>query len=184
MDKRMIRTMAIAVLCLAVVGLSIGFAYIAQDVEVEGTGLVKGNNFTVIFQNITHPTSQDGTLIGDATITTPASITGDTVFVFAVQLSKPGDKVVYTFDVKNVGSLDAKVRTFSLIGLSTADELKFVSYTLTYADGTPIVAEQTLDVNAVKTLKLTLEYLQPADNTLLASDINLDLGAVIEYQQK
>jgi len=99
---------------------------------------------------------------------------------YAVSLYQPGDQVIYNVDVRNTGSINAKVSSISLTGVSAALAAN-VTYTLTYADGTEILPDDTLDVNQSRTLRLTVTYNNVTE--VPATDIPLSLGATITYIQ-
>lgn len=171
------RTIGIIALVVAVVGMSVGFAALQQILTISGSTTVKGSTWGVSFQSLNEP---DKT--GSATIDTEAELKlGSTTMDFAVSLYQPNDEVIYTFQVKNTGSINAKISAISLSGVDTATAAN-VTYTLTYGDDSPINVNDTLDANEVKNLKLTVLYNDVA--SVSSADILLSLGATITYVQQ
>ena len=186
-NKRGIRTIAIIALIVSVIGLSIGFAAFAQTLTIGGVGTVKGNTWSIQFANLSTPIDGTG-ITGDATIDTPAALTGGTTMSFAVSLYFPGDEVYYDFEVQNNGTLDAEITDVQLTGVTAALAQK-VNYSLKYDNGdgtfTALAVGDTLDAGDAKDLRLVVQ-LDPGTlpTELPSSDVNLSLGATIVYEQK
>ena len=179
--KRKKRKVAIIALCLTIIGLSIGFAALSQTLTINGVGTVKGNTWSVIFEDLSTPTKINGGLVNSAKVDTTATIVSGTTISFDVSLTFPEDKVTYEFKVTNNGTVDAKVKSIILNGVPEA-ATENVNYTLTYADGTPIVVGDTLDAAESKNLKLIVEFI--AGSSLPSTDVNLSLGATIVYEEQ
>jgi hypothetical protein len=97
------------------------------------------------------------TLIGTAVETTAPALSA-TIVSFAVDLKQPSDAASYTFDVKNSGTLNAKLSTTPTVtGIPDDAKDKFI-VTLTYADGSAIAVNDTLNAGETKSLKITIAY--------------------------
>jgi len=117
---------------------------------------------------------------------------GDTVY-FKHILSKPGD--VFTFNVRydNGGDIDAKVADVVKSDLNTTAQ-QFMNYTVTYADGSTIAANDTLAAGSSATFKVTVSYkdvatLPTAEQIALINETSQGhTGATslftVNYQQK
>lgn len=178
MEKdRSFRSLAVIAILVATVGISIAFATLSQVLQVSGTAKVKGGTWAVSFTNLQAPS-----VIGEANIDTLATLTNNsTTMNFAVSLKQPGDKVTYLFDVTNSGTINTKVSAINLAGVTEAAAAD-VTYTLTYADGTPISINDTLDAGVTKNLKLVVTFNSSA-TSIPSTDITLNLGATITYTQ-
>jgi hypothetical protein len=179
MEKdRSFRSLAVIAILVAVVGVSIAFAALSQVLTINGVTKVKGGQWAVSFANLQTPT-----IIGDAIIDTTATLAnGSTTMNFAVSLVKPTDSVTYYFDVKNSGTIDAKISAVTLTGVTEALAAD-VTYTLTYADGSAIAMNDTLNAGVTKNLKLVVTFNSSA-TSLPSSDVTLNLGATITYVQQ
>ena len=153
---------------------TVAYASLQTILNVSGTVVKKGNLWNIYFTN---PSSASivGTATGGSLNIQASSLN------FQVSLYKPGDKVTYTVDIKNGGTIDAVLNSISLTGLDTASNNN-INYTVTYSDGSTIKQDDTLDVEANKTLKITVEFDSSA-TSLPVSDVNLTFGVTLIYQQ-
>src|SRR5574344_90421 len=178
MEKdRGLRVLAIIAICIAVVGLSIGYATLQQTLTINTTAKAKAQTWSVKFANLTDPT-----LVGKATVTNKAVLnTESTGITVDVALSVPGDSVTYTFDVTNAGTIDAKLSSEPTInGTGTTGNNVPLNYALTYADGTKVSANDTLNVGETKHLKLVVTYNASVD-TVPETDTSYTFNASMLY---
>lgn len=199
------KILAIVAICIAVLGMTIGFASFSTVLNINGTGAVKGSNWEVIFDNLSA-----ATLVGTAVEKTHPTIQEDSTIIetYDVELVTPGDSVSYTFDILNNGTYDAEISGISMAGIASkvltatggdeddrANVLGKLSYTLKYVggakDGQDLAIGDTIakkvDTTPGKvTAKLTLSYADFEDESLLPKDTvtigNLDVA--ITYRQK
>jgi hypothetical protein len=175
MEKdRGFRVLAIVAICIAIVGLSIGYAALQTTLTITTKATTKAATWSVKFANLGTPT-----LTGKAAVNTAAAISGDsTTITIDVNLFQPSDAAVYTFDVTNDGTIDAKLNAAPTITGIAAPVL----YTLTYADGTAIAANDTLNAGITKNLKLTVTY-DPSATTVTSTDVAHTITATMLYVQ-
>ena len=164
-NRKVLYGLVALALLLSVVGISIGFAAMSQELDINGVAEVAPATWKIKFKDLSAPT-----ITGDAVVTTAPTITSDThIGNYDIKLTKPGDSVVYTFKVANEGTIDAELGTytkaaptFTGTGTTAAADQDIVYnnfvYTLTYADGTAIQTNDTLLKNTERTLKLTVAY--------------------------
>ena len=153
---------------------TVAYASLQTILNVSGTVVKKGNLWNIYFTN---PSSASivGTATGSSLNIQASSLN------FQVSLYKPGDKVTYTVDIKNGGTIDAVLNSISLTGLDTAKS-NSLNYTVTYSDGSTIKEGDTLNVGANKTLKITVEFDSNA-TSIPESDVNLTFGVTLIYEQ-
>ena len=153
---------------------TVAYAALSTVLNVSGTVVKKGNLWNIYFTN---PSSASvvGTATGSSLNIQASSLN------FQVSLYKPGDKVTYTVDIKNGGTIDAVLNSISLTGLDTAKS-NSLNYTVTYSDGSTIKQGDTLNIGASKTLKITVEFDSSA-TSLPESDVNLTFGVTLIYGQ-
>ena len=150
------------IICLiaCIVSLSIAYATISATLTITNDLTVKAHDWDIHFENLEQ---ESITGSNSATVTSPAVIEEDTTKISGLQVSfkKPGDKVVYTFDVTNAGEIDAKLSSIS-IGTPTCNPTSVIcddlEYTLKYADGSSISENDVLDSGDTVSLKLTINY--------------------------
>ena len=169
-NKKALYGLVVLALVLSVIGISIGFAAMSTELTIGGTTTVVPANWKIKFQNLSKVTGDD------ALIVTAPQITSDThIGNYAIKLSKPGDKVVYKFDVANSGTLDAELTSYTFAnptitgtGDKATEDAAIVrnnlTYTLTYNDAgkTAVQVGDELNKEDSKELVLTVEYNQNA----------------------
>ena len=98
---------------ILVLFISIGYAILTVNLNINGNVSFKEGNFDVHFADaeIINDNSSDGTITIDETNKT--SITS------SLTLEKPGDYIEYSFYVVNAGTIDASLDTFTISGLTT-----------------------------------------------------------------
>ncbi|MGN1269096.1 MAG: hypothetical protein ACI4U0_06375, partial [Candidatus Aphodocola sp.] len=119
--ERRIKALAIVVLVIAVLGLTIAFAALSQTLTINGSAKLDASKWGIKFENLSSPTTT-----GDASIVGEAKINESTYVEIAnmnVRLKTPGDKVVYTVDLVNEGSINAKID--EIVKTTTPDYLTF-----------------------------------------------------------
>lgn len=190
-NRKVLYGLVALALLLSVVGISIGFAAMSQELDINGVAEVAPATWKIKFKDLSAPT-----ITGDAVVTTAPTITSDThIGNYDIKLTKPGDSVVYTFKVANEGTIDAELGTytkaaptFTGTGATAATDQDIVYnnfiYTLTYADGTAIQTTDELLKNTEKTLKLTVAYDENA-TTLPTNPVEITgMDVTFIYEQK
>lgn len=192
--ERKTKIIAIIAICIAIVGLTVGFAAFSSTLTINGTGTVKSSSWQVRFENLSAVTKA-----GTATeVTAPTINTNDTnIGDYDVTLTTPGDSISYTFDVANNGTFDAEVTSITIPtptctgnGANAVTDAQNVcsnlSYTLTYADGSSIAVADSIAAGEKKAMKLTLTYSKDITAVQLPSDdvAISNLGITILYSQK
>lgn len=174
----------VAILLLMVI--SIGYAAISTTLTINGTASIAKTSWNVHFENLVETT-------GGVTPTTAPSVTGTetTEITYAVTLEKPGDFYEFTVDVKNGGTINAKIAENGVQNTElTTEQAKYAKYTVTYADGTAIADGDKLaksgETGDTRTVKVRVEYRNDIDaETLnaLESDLTLNLTCTLNYVQ-
>ena len=176
---------------IAVVGLSLGYAALQQSLEISTDATVgsKEDNWKIYFAD-----ADEGTATGTAEVGN-ISLTNTDVTVNNVKLKAPGDSVTYTFSVKNDGTIDAKLGTYTLKEATVTgsgdqkeqDETLVkgnYEYKLAYADNDGVIAEEDeLAHSTSKKIKLTITYKSTAQS-LPEKEVTISgLGATLLYEQ-
>lgn len=189
------KNIVLGVLLVAVVTLSIAYAALSATLSINAQATVKGANWNVKFREKSGQTNLCTITKGSASsnasfVTGKTGTISDTVFNnLAVNFSVPGDKVVCTWEVANLGDFDAKLTTFTKGTPSSSDPnvTSNIEYKLTYdtEDGTPVAQNNLLPHGSsnVKTLVLTIGYKSTA-TYIPASDVAVTgLTATLVYTQ-
>ncbi|HPF83211.1 MAG TPA: hypothetical protein PLV83_03465 [Bacilli bacterium] len=171
---RQFRTLVVMVALVALVALSVGYATLSLNLNINGTTKVKKADWSILFNSLETPVTV-GTGKSESTNLT------DTTFTFGVSLVKPKDSVTYVWKVTNAGDVDAKIGTTPVVSGIDAATAANVSYALTYEDGSLIEADNKLPAGESKTLKLVVSYNDVT--TTAAADIDLTLSTTLNYVQ-
>jgi|GEM_PF-4697879 len=151
-NDRGFRLVIIFTLIVAIFCLSVGYASFSTLLQINTKTAVNNDVWAIEFQNMS-----TATLTGTAAEATAPVLSATTVNL-DVEFKMSGDAASYTFDVKNSGTLNAKLSSAPTVtGIPDDVKDKFL-VTLTYADGTTINANDTLNAGETKSLKITIAY--------------------------
>ena len=181
------RNHLVLILVVLLTSISLGYAFLNQDLVINGTGKVTANNWSIYFDNIVFNSGNVALSTGDsAAVINPTTLTDVT---YTITLQKPGDFYEFTVDVVNDGSLDAMVSTVSntLGGVeidATHPLPNYLNYSVTYDDGVAIAPNHLLEAGDTETYKVRLEYKTDITaNDLPTTNQSLTLTFSVEYVQ-
>ncbi len=153
------RAMFFLFLFLFLVGMSVGFAFLTQTLNIEGVSQMVGATWDIHFENIQVKS-------GSVAPTTAATITNPTSITFGVTLENPGDFYEFNVDVVNDGTFDAMIDSFSFLPVLTSAQQEFLEYSVTYSNDTELEIYQKLDAGTQETLKVRFGYIDGLDASL------------------
>lgn len=169
----------VAIIILLLVSISIGYAALSSTLNINGTSNIAKTIWDVHFENIV-------VTAGSVTATSSPTVSGDKLAVnYVVPLTLPGDFYEFTVDVKNSGSISAKLSQAPVIsGVNTTQDV-YVNYMVTYSSGDEIKSGDTLNAGASTTIKVRIEY----DENITAGDLpseaqTLNLSYSMNYVQQ
>ena len=189
--KRNSQTIIIAVLAVAVLFMSVGFATFAQTLNIQGNVQVEPTRWSVHWVTSSYQKSAGSVDILDGSLTANSTPTlTNTDVTFGAKLEKSGDYAEFTINAINDGDFDAQLTSITLSPLTT-EQQKYLTYTVTYA-GTEYSATTTglaIDLPAsgtnTVTVKVKVQYVTPANaSELPTSTQNISLSASFDYTQK
>ncbi len=166
------------ILILLVVCLSLGYAYINSDLNINGTAQVKHANWDVHWANIQVTN-------GSVSASSP-TISNQTTVNYSVVLNLPGDYYEFTVDAVNGGQIDAMIDTIDskLNGATITALPDYLNYTVTYSDGVALEQNHQLLHNTTEKYKVRIEYRTDIEaNQLPASNQTLSLQFTVTYRQ-
>lgn len=167
--KRENKNILIGVLLAAVVLMSVGYAALASQLDINGTSSIS-SKWEVKFTSMSN-----GTAVGTATNKTPSSFTNTTA-TFDVELVSPGDSMTYEIVVSNTGTLDAKLD--SIVGLPTANVGDAIKYTVSgVSEGDVLTAGSTA------TITIKVEYDSSIETQPTAEQLSKSLSVTLNYVQ-
>lgn len=188
--NRKVRLIMVVGLCLVVCLLTVAYAALSQSLNITGTATLKSNTWDIHLENVSC-TSTGGGSAGTPTVN------GTSIQFSEMTLTQPGDSVTCTFDVKNAGTVSAKLSDivtltpeYEGIGSTSSADVSLVeancTYSFTYSDGTAITTSNsyaTVAATSSRTMKLYATY--KTDNTgIPTNDVLIkNVGLTLTYQQ-
>ena len=164
----------ILLLLIVVLTITIGFALLSTTLSINGTAGINSNTWNIHWDDTSvHETS------GSVTAKTPAAVTdAEKLNIgFEVEFELPGDYYEFTVDIKNAGTIDAKISEIVADKLTDAQDV-YANYTV-YYNGTSTApkADDKLAAGETKTLKVRIEFdtnIEPTDLPTEATTFDLD----------
>lgn len=142
------KTIIIAVLCVTIFVMSIGYATLSAKLTINGDAKVT-STWNVRIQSITQKEASDGV------IEESAPQASSTTASFDVSLKEPGDYAIYTVTVINAGSIDAVLQKIDSV--EQADGSAAIKYSYNGSD-----INSSLAAGTTATFDVRVEYLQSA----------------------
>lgn len=171
----------IAILAVAVLTMSVGFAVFTQTLDINGNVTVASSKWSIAFDTSSYVESDGSVAVSNKTL-------DGTSMTYNVTLTKPGDFYEFTVNVKNTGTFDANLTGISMSALTT-EQAKYLTYEITY-NGTKYTANATglsvalAKTEGVATVKVRVQYIQPENSADLPSaPVNVPLTASLTYSQ-
>ena len=155
--ERRTKALVVVVLLIVVAGLTIAFAALSTTLNINGTAYLDAAKWGIRFENLSSPTKiGSATTTGTAKIeeTKAAEITG-----INVSLSTPGDKVTYTVDLVNKGTINAKIDNIEKTVL-TSEQQKYLTFKVTDKDGREVSEGDILSAGETRSLTITIEFIK------------------------
>ena len=155
--QRREKALVVVVLLVVIVGLTVAFAALSTTLNINGTAYLDAAKWGIMFENLSSPTKIGGaTTTGTAKIeeTKSASITG-----MNVNLSIPGDKIVYTVNLVNKGTINAKIDNIEKTVL-TEEQQRYLTFKVTDKNGDEVREGDILEKGETKKLIITIEFIK------------------------
>ena len=189
--KRNSQTIIIAVLAVAVLFMSVGFALFAQTLNIQGNVQVEPAKWSVRWESTSYQKATGSVDILDGNLTANSGPTlTNTDVTFGAKLTKPGDFAEFTINAINDGTFDAQLTAITLTSL-TAAQAKYLEYTVTYngveydASATGLSIDLPATGTNTVTVKVNVKYVQPENAAELpATQQTVSLSASFDYSQK
>ncbi len=155
--ERRTKALVVVVLLIVVAGLTVAFAALSTTLNINGTAYLDAAKWGIRFENLSSPTKiGSATTTGTAKIeeTKAAEITG-----MNVSLSIPGDKIVYTVDLVNKGTINAKIDNIEKTVL-TQEQQRYLTFKVTDKNGYEIKQGDILSAGETKKITITIEFIK------------------------
>lgn len=171
MNNRDKKNVMIVALLIAVVFMSVGYALLSTELDVSGTSKIIDPVWDVKIVSISSTETEGyGTSIN-------ASVENKSRAKFNAQFQMPGDKVTYVINVKNEGTMDAKLNSITITPENYSEG--FIVYTI---DG--LEAGDTLNAGESKMFTLSASYNSEKTETPGIDDLTKEITLILDYIQK
>ena len=164
---------------LLIVSISIGYAYLNANLNIDGTADIVGSNWNIHWDNVQVSS-------GSVTAATPTIDVNGTTVSYTITLNEPGDFYEFTIDAVNSGTLDGMISSIT----STLDNEEIITlpdyldYAVTYVDGTEVATNQLLAAGTSEKYKVRIEYKGDISaDDLPEADQELHLSFGVTYVQ-
>ena len=166
--RKNIKKIQAMIVILLICFISIAYAYLSSNIQINGTAVIKNKKWDVYFDNVE---IYQGSV---AAVVEPTTNAQNTLTInYEVNLNVPGEYHKFDVDVVNNGDFDATLDSFTITEL-TAEQQKYLDYSVTYKDGTEIAKGDIVNSKSSRKLTVNLEYkkditvedLQTEDQTL------------------
>ncbi|MFR5756405.1 MAG: hypothetical protein ACLUD7_03110 [Lachnospiraceae bacterium] len=179
--ERRTKALVVVVLLIVVAGLTVAFAALSTTLNINGTAYLDAAKWGIRFENLSSPTK-----IGSATTTGTAKIEESKsveINGINVSLSTPGDKVTYTVDLVNKGTINAKIDKIEKTKL-TSGQQKCLTFKVTDKDGIEVSEGDILSAGETRSLTITIEFIKDlTKEDLPASTSTISLSYKLNFVQ-
>ena len=168
------KTLMIGILCALVCVMAVGYALLAQELNITGTSSID-STWKVEITNII-----EKDIIGDATSKETPSYTSTTAN-FSVGLIQPGDSITYDIEVTNSGTLDAVLESIN-VSMGENDAITYTTSGLKKgAKLTKNGGKNTLTVKVEYNPEVTSQPTNTGKELTVTLNYEQDLGQVVAY---
>ena len=177
----------ILLLLFLVITISIGYAALTSNLDINGSSTIKGQTWDVHFENISNIskiglTSDNGTGEKTAAIrqltTTPTDKKDDLNVDFAISMKQPGDQYSFKVNVVNAGSLNARCKLE--VTELTSPASNYLTWSVTGI--TTNSSGEVINAGGSKQITVTVTFKESVTD-LPSSDITANLSARITAVQ-
>lgn len=145
--------MIFSIIFTLIVCMGIGYSYIQSQVFLGGNATVSKQIWKIEQKNLTMDLDSSATESSIKFVNTNKKIEAH----FTASLSSIDDYYSFYFDIENNGTLDAKIDSFTLQGLSEIEKNN-LDYIVTYLNGEEININDPLNINVKKTIKIYVKH--------------------------
>ncbi len=166
------KNVLLAVLIVGLVSMTVAYAALSTTLTISSSAKVNNTKWDIKIDNFAQVPDQANKVGGtsEVVVTGPTSTSGITISGLEVTFKKPGDVAKFTFNLKNLGDINAKLTSFTLGEPATSTKV-----TKSVVCGTGTKAEPVVDSDAMKLAKTNGSI--PCEMTLtLANDAVMPTG--------
>ena len=185
MFKEKKRNLVLILLIVFLIGITVAYATLSTNLNISGTIGVSQQNWDIHFTNFSTADKPSLTTSGETNTGDIVSVSTSNTSIDSLkaELKKPGDSIVYSFQVKNFGTIPAKLSTFNKSIVCTSDaNCSYATYTVICLDGNNSTVNENyiLQPNSQINCKLTLKY---KDDANISDDVSATISANWNFTQ-
>lgn len=182
------KNVLLVVLIVGLVSMTVAYAALTQTLTIKSSAKINNTKWDIKIDNFAQAAAQPNLNGGtsEATVKEGYTTSGTTIEGLEVTFKKPGDVAKFTFDLKNLGDINAKLTSFTL---GEPDAGTKVTKEVVCGTGTKVAPTPTAAMNLAKETGTI-----PCEMTLtLAADAEMATGntptpvtipnTVFDYQQ-
>ena len=156
--------------------IGIGYAYVTKSLKINGTNGIGSNSWIIYFDKIQNESG---------VVSTETNITNNRQQVnFNINLKQPGEYYEFDVDTVNDGTIDAMIDSLEVDEID-GDLSNYLSFDVTYKDGTDINKCDLLEKHSRKTITVKVKFDEAVDEDELVTETSdLNLKFKINYVQK
>jgi len=180
------RNLFLIILIVGVLSMTIAFAAFSTTLKIGGSVGISKTTWDIHFSNFSSSSTPETTTLGETNTGVLKSVsTNETqISSLKVDLKKPGDIVVYTFDITNSGTIDAKLSSFiNSITCEVDNSCGYADYSVSCLDS----SENNVAVNSVlakgESFNCTVSVKYNDSYTSLSDDVAASLSASWQFIQ-
>ena len=179
--QRREKALVVVVLLVVIAGLTVAFAALSSSLNINGTAYLDAAKWGIRFENLSSPTR-----VGNATTTGTAKIEetkSAEITDMNVSLMVPGDKIVYTVNLVNKGTINAKIDEIEKTQL-TSEQQRYLTFKVTDQNGYEIKQGDILEKGETKKITITIEFIKDlTKEDLPASTSTISLSYKLNFVQ-
>lgn len=119
--QKNIKIMAFIALIVSVLSLAIAYTAMSKTAKINKNSTITDSRWNVHFDSLESKTYGDAKIIKYPALKNDKTYIGD----FSISLTKPGDSVLFTYDVVNSGSLKAKYERTLINDMEKKNQINF-----------------------------------------------------------
>ena len=176
------KTIILILLGIAIVSISIAYATLQTNLNIGGSVSSPSSSWDIHFINFSSASTPSTTNSGDTNAGRVISVSTSNTSItnLKTEFKKPGDSIVYTFDIKNFGSIPAKLDSHT-DNITCSPSCRHADYSiLCLKSGVQINNSDVLSPNEVINCTLTLKYREDAN---ISDDITASISASWNFSQ-
>ncbi|MBQ9024064.1 MAG: hypothetical protein IJ105_02445 [Bacilli bacterium] len=171
------KTVILILLGIVIVSISIAYASLATNLNIGGTISSPSANWDIHFINFSSSSTPANTTSGQTNTGEIKSVStsGTSINNLKAELKKPGDSIVYTFDIKNFGNIDAKLTSFNS-NITCGNDCSHANFLISCLDSNSNLFQENNILHANETINCTLS-LKFNDDASISDDVSANISA-------